>query len=123
MGKTTTKIPVEDNNVYYRNTAGRYVPIGVRTTDEYMTDGIWRVKHHEHSKQTTRMDYLAGCYKILNPKTINLKELSIIDGLENIYDEIIKSDAYNEILGNKQGYYPSDLIRMTLMYIYQKQNK
>lgn len=110
-----------DNNVYCKMSNGRYKPIGIRTTEEYITDGIWRVKHHEYGgTQTTRMDYLTGLYKLFNSQKIDLR---IVGGLEDIYDEITHSDEFLELMHSERGYCPADIVRLTLAYIYKKQNK
>lgn len=56
---------MEDNNVYYKR-GRRYIPFGIlRNGHDYLPDGIWYVRHTDHSYGTTNVDhYLEGLYKV-----------------------------------------------------------
>ena len=65
-----------DNNVYIKR-GKKYVPFGVRYDEQYLPDGIWYVRHTEHSCGHTNVDhYLSGLFKVgENPKAIDIPKL------------------------------------------------
>lgn len=47
-----------DNNVY-RKVGRRYVPFGSRYYENYLSDGIWYVKHRDNCHTHTNVAYIA----------------------------------------------------------------
>lgn len=57
-------MPSSDDNVYFKR-GKRYVPFGLRYDQNYLPDGIWYVRHFDHSYGHTNVDhYLSGMYKV-----------------------------------------------------------
>jgi len=52
-----------DDNVYYKD-GNKYIPFGL-SYHNYLPDGIWYVRHYDHSYGHTNVDhYLSGLYKV-----------------------------------------------------------
>lgn len=47
-----------DNNIY-KKVGRKYVPFGCRYDENYLTDGIWYVKHHESCHSHTNVAHIA----------------------------------------------------------------
>lgn len=68
-----------DNNVYVKR-GTRYTPFGLRYNEQYLPDGIWYVRHYDHSCGHTNVDhYLSGLYKVGEcPEAIDIPKLCSI---------------------------------------------
>ena len=89
-----------DMNVY-KKVGRKYVPIGLRIEDHYLTDGIWIVRHREYSKCTSNADYLAQCYGLIkagdNAKIDLTKLASMEEYADVVADTISKVNEDNSI--------------------------
>ena len=48
----------KDMNVY-KKVGRRYIPFGRRYDENYLSDGIWYVKHNDYCSSRTNIDYIA----------------------------------------------------------------
>lgn len=66
----------EDNNVYVKR-GRKYVPFGVRYDEQYLPDGIWFVRHSDHSYGYTNIDnYINGLFRVgESPKLEDVPQL------------------------------------------------
>lgn len=87
----------EDRNVYVKE-GGRYKPIGYWFTghNDWLSEGVWVVTKHEHSKGMTNGQYLKDIYGI--DKVSDLTEVSFaeIGGLNKIVDEIVMNYKWED---------------------------
>jgi hypothetical protein len=57
-------MPGHDDNIYFKQ-GKKYIPFGLRYDQNYLPDGIWYVRHFDHSYGHTNVDhYLSGMYKV-----------------------------------------------------------
>lgn len=82
-----------DENVYYKNDKGRYIPIGLQVID-YLPDGIWYVRHKKHSHAKTNMKYLEGLHRIAGAKDLSF---DVIAGVEDIVSKISESSEIRSL--------------------------
>lgn len=81
----------EDRNVY-KKVGRKYVPLGLRLDDNWLSDGIWIVKHKDHSKQFTNASYLAqlcGLCKVGENAVADFTQLAEIEKYANVVLEVI----------------------------------
>lgn len=83
-----------DDNVYRKNPDGTYSAIGVSVNKDYLTDGIWYVKHHTHSWSMSNGSYLQGVFEIPRKEPI---DMSAICDMKDLADKIISSEEYKNI--------------------------
>jgi len=86
----------EDNNVYYKK-GRKYVPFGLRYNENYLPDGIWYVRHFDHSYGHTNVDhYLSGMYKVGElPEYVDVPKLC---SMHSYVDYILQSPEFKEML-------------------------
>lgn len=80
----------------YKKVGRKYVPIGLRVGDHWFPDGIWIVRHKEHSIQQTNVGFLAQIYgmcKIGGNATADLTKLA---DMEEYADVVLKVMFENE---------------------------
>lgn len=90
-----------DGNVYVK--IGRsYKPFGLRFDENHLPDGIWYVRHHEHSYRTANVDhYLSGLYKVGEPpEYIDIPKLC---SMHSYVEYVLASPEFKEIM-NKGSY-------------------
>lgn len=81
----------EDMNVY-KKVGRKYVPIGYRYEDRYLTDGIWIVRHKDYGKQMTNAGYLAQIYgmcKVGENATADLTKLSDMEEYADVASKVL----------------------------------
>lgn len=110
---------MKDDNVYYKTDSGKFEPFGLRAHSDYIPDGIWRVRHHRSGRSTTNMDYLAGLYRIADLKEGDFKAYEKITELEDLYDQIIDSQEWKDIMNDKRGWCAADIVRTVISTIYK----
>lgn len=91
-----------DDNIYVKMDNGRYRPYGQRCDENYLYDGIWYVRHSEHSKSITNVDhYMEGLFRVGDrPQKIDVPRLC---AMQDYVDYILSSDKFAEF--EKKGYY------------------
>lgn len=114
---------MRDDNVYRKTDTGEYVPFGYtyNRNENYLPDGIWVV--HHAGCGTTSIPWLAGIYKIGDPKNLKLEDCELITGLEEIYDRVMQSEPVRDVINDKSGYCIADLVRAVIKTIYLKQDE
>jgi len=85
----------EDMNVY-KKVGRKYVPIGLRIGDHWLTDGIWIVRHKEHSTQYTNAGYLAQIYGMCKVGENATADLTKLADMEKYADVVLKTIRENE---------------------------
>lgn len=85
----------EDMNVY-KKVGRKYVPIGLRVGDHWLTDGIWVVKHKEHSIQQTNVGFLAQIYGMCKVGENATTDLTKLADMEEYADVVSKVMFENE---------------------------
>lgn len=110
----------KDGNVYYRTSTGRYKPFGVMCSSDYLSDGLWYVKHREHCRSITKIEYLANLFHIDVPnKPI---ELNTLCAMEDAVNYIFDSKEYNDLM-KKKGYSMQELMHVVVKLIFEKYTK
>ena len=89
-----------EDNVYIKR-GNRYVPFGVRYNEQYLPDGIWYVRHYDHSYGHTNVDhYLSSLYKVGEPpKVIDVPKLCSI---HTYVEYIMASPEFKKIMDSHQ---------------------
>ena len=85
----------EDMNVY-KKVGRKYVPIGLRVGDHWLTDGIWNVRHKEHGCQTTNAGYLSQIYGMCKVGENATADLTQLADMEEYADVVSKTIFENE---------------------------
>lgn len=85
----------EDMNVY-KKVGRKYVPIGLRVGDHWLSDGIWIVRHKKHSIQQTNAGYLAKIYGMCNVGENATADLTKLADMEEYADVVLKTIFENE---------------------------
>ena len=76
-----------DNNVYIKK-GRKYIPIGIAMPNyNYLTDGLWLIRHKPHSSQATRADYLAQCYGLLKCGDLKKIDLTKLGDMEKYAEQ------------------------------------
>ena len=83
-----------DDNVYKKNPDGTYSAVGVSVNKDYLTDGIWYVKHHTPSWSMSNGSYLQGIFEIPRKEPI---DMSAICDMKDLADEITSSEEFKNI--------------------------
>ena len=83
-----------DDNIYKKNPDGTYSAVGIDVDREYLTDGIWYVRHHDHSWRMSNGSYLQGVFEIPRKEPI---DMSAICDMEDLADEIVESEEFRNI--------------------------
>lgn len=85
----------EDMNVY-KKVGRKYVPIGYRHKDRYLTDGLWIVRHKDYGKQMTNAGYLAKIYGMCKVGENATADLTKLADMEEYADVVLKTIYENE---------------------------
>ena len=87
-----------DDNVYYRR-GKRYIPLGLTYKPHYLPDGIWYVRHFDHSYGHTNVDhYLSGMYRVGDiPEYVDIPKLC---STHSYVEYILASKEFKEIMDN-----------------------
>lgn len=96
-----------DDNVYIKR-GGKYVPFGLRCYEQYLPDGIWYVRHYDHSYGQTNVDhYLSGLYRVGDlPEHVDVPKLCSI---HSYVEYVMNSPEFKEIM-NKGSYSFQELV-------------
>lgn len=81
----------EEKNVY-KKVGRKYVPLGLRIEDNLLSDGIWIVRHKEHSKQMTNAGYLAhicGLCKVGDNAVADFTQLASIEEYADVVSKVM----------------------------------
>lgn len=89
-----------DNNVYIKR-GTKYTPFGLRYDEQYLPDGIWYVRHYDHSYGTTNIDhYLSGLYKVGElPEMIDIPKLC---SMHTYVEYVMASPEFKKIMDSHQ---------------------
>ena len=89
-----------DNNVYVKR-GNRYTPFGLRYQEPYLPDGIWFVRHYDHSYGTTNVDhYLEGLFRVGDtPKMLDVPKLC---SMQTYIDYVLASPEMQKIMDSHQ---------------------
>lgn len=110
---------MKDQNVYYKDDNGNYIPFGLRYDENYLPDGIWYVRHHEGCKSISNVNYLSGLLKLADPEEFNnALEIGL---LTDEIDYILRSKEMGELLG--RSYTINELVSLCVGLLYKKNNK
>lgn len=87
-----------DDNVYYKR-GRKYIPFGLRYGQNYLPDGIWYVRHFDHSYGHTNVDhYLSGMYRVGDiPEYVDIPKLC---STHSYVEYILASKEFKEIMDN-----------------------
>lgn len=90
----------KDDNVYIKQD-GRYKPFGLRYDQNYLPDGIWYVRHYDHSYGYTNVDhYLSGLYKVGDaPESIDIPKLC---SMHTYVEYVMASPEFKKIMESHQ---------------------
>ena len=110
-----------DNNVY-RKVGRKYVPFGSRYDENYLSDGLWYVKHHDSRDSRTNAAYitqLTGLVKVGEcPKQLDLsKALQQHD----LAESILNDKSFNELI--LKPYTLNELVHKVVNIIAEKNEK
>ena len=83
-----------DDNFYRKNSDGTYSAAGVSVDRDFLTDGIWYVKHHTNSWSMSNGSYLQGIFEIPRMEPI---DMSAICDMKDLADKIISSEEFKNI--------------------------
>lgn len=108
----------EDMNVY-KKVGRKYVPIGLRVGDHWLTDGIWVVKHKEHSIRQTNVGYLSQIYGMCKVGENATADLTKLADIEEYADVVLKVMFENE----KKIMARQDLARMIVKALFDHNEK
>ena len=109
---------MEDLNVYKKE-GRKYVPIGYRVRDDYLTDGVWIVRHRPGCKSTTRADYLADCYGLIKAGEIAKIDLPKLGTMEDYAEVVSKVIFRNDNISLT----PMDLARRIVKELFEYEEK
>ena len=90
----------KDDNVYIKQ-GGRDKPFGLRYNQNYLPDGIWYVRHYDHSFGHTNVDhYLSGLYKVGDaPESIDIPKLC---SMHTYVEYVMASPEFKKIMESHQ---------------------
>lgn len=80
----------------YKKVGRKYVPIGLRVGDRWLTDGIWIVRHKEHSIQQTNVGLLSQIYGICKIGDNVEADFTKLASMEEYADIVAKTISINE---------------------------
>jgi len=87
---------MKDNNVYYKD-GNRYKPFGLRYDEDYLPDGIWYVRHTDHSYGYTNVDhYLQGLYKVGDAP--DMVDIPMLCSMHSYTEYVMNSPEFSEIM-------------------------
>lgn len=110
-----------DKNVYTK-IGRKYVPFGARYDENYLSDGLWYVRHHDNRHSHTNAAYitqLTGLVKVGEcPSQIDLsKALQQHD----LAESILNDKSFNELISKP--YTLNDLVHKVVNIIAEKNEK
>lgn len=90
-----------DNNVYIKS-GRKYVPFGIRYDQKYLPDGIWFVRHYDHSIGTANADhYLRGLFKVGDaPGVVDIPRLC---SMQTYVDYVLQNEEFKKLISNERG--------------------
>lgn len=103
-------------NIYRKTKSGKYEPIGL--SYDYLPDGIWFIRHHDHCISRTNVSYLEGLYKLFDID--DLKDIKQLCSLQEYTDFILDSDELHDIIDNEKGYTINELVSMCVSLVFKK---
>lgn len=91
-----------EDNVYYKRNK-KYIPFGLRCPD-YLPDGIWYVRHFDHSYGHTNVDhYLSGMYKVGEiPDYIDIPKLC---SMHSYTEYVLNSPEFKELMNKGYSFF------------------
>lgn len=111
---------MKDNNIYIKD-GEKYTPIGITLNQDWLSDGVWYVKHCDYNQRITNFNHisnLCGIKKISEcPEKINIKK--IIQQYE-FAEDILSSKELNDWLNNGKVYTISELVHKIVEIIINK---
>ena len=112
-------MPSHEDNVYFKR-GKKYVPFGLRYDQNYLPDGIWYVRHYDHSFGHTNINhYLSGLYKVGEaPKCIDIPKLC---SMHTYTEYVMASPEFREIMD--KGYYSFQEITAKIVALVIKLNE
>ena len=102
-----------NDNVYIK-VNGRYKPIGRLIDHDYLSDGLWYVRHLNHGKALTNMDHDKTLFRIGGPVQPDMHQYA---RLEDYVDYITSTEEFSDIY--KKGYCLQDLVRMVVGKVFE----
>lgn len=99
-------------NVYVKK-GRKYIPFGIAPDEQYLPDGIYYIRHQDHSRATTSAAHMAGLFKVGDAKHINIPEIC---GLEDMCDRVKSSKEWQELI--KQPVSLDQLVHMVVKKVY-----
>lgn len=112
-------MPSHDDNVYFKQ-GKKYVPFGLRYDQNYLPDGIWYVRHFDHSYGHTNVNhYLSGMYKVgETPDYIDIPKLC---SMHSYTEYVMASPEFKEIMD--KGYYSFQELTAKIVALVVKLNE
>ena len=86
----------EENRNVYKKAGRKYVPIGYRNEDRYLTDGLWIVRHNDNGKKMTNAGYLAQIYGMCKVGENVEADFTKLASMEEYADVVAKTISINE---------------------------
>lgn len=87
---------MDTNDNVYKKVGRKYVPIGYRIEDNYLTDGLWIVRHKLGSTQMTNCGYLAQIYGLCKVGDNVKADFTRLASMEEYADVVSKIIFFNE---------------------------
>ena len=110
---------MKDENVYRKLDNGRYQAFGVYYHPNYLTDGIYYVRHKEAGRSISSVPYIAGLFRVGYSKEIDIPTLC---GMEDLCDKITESKEFRELV-DKGSYSIQDIIHVCVKVLYDEAKK
>jgi len=104
-----------DDNVYIKR-GNKYIPFGRKCDENYLPDGIWYVRHDEHSRHCSSVDhYLSGLFKVGDAPQ-GFIDVPKLCKLATYTDYILSSPEFKKI--QEKGYYSClELVSMVVALV------
>ena len=109
MEKEKNLVASTDANNVYRKVNGRYIPFGVFCSDTILSDGLWYVRHKDHSRALTNVDYIHSMVKV-GDRFKDKITIEDICSVEEYSEYIMESDEFRNLL--KGSYSITDLVHL-----------
>ena len=107
---------MKSENVYKIDNNGNYVPIGLDC--DYLPDGIWYVRHHDHVHSISNIKYLEGLFKLSD--TTDFPDIKQICSLQEYADFILDSKEFKDLILNERGYTLNELVSLCVSQVFKK---
>lgn len=110
-----------DNNVY-RKVGRKYVPFGSRYDENYLSDGIWYVKHRDNCHSHTNVAHIAEMTGLVKVGECP-DRLDITRALQqhDLAEAILRDKRFNELISKP--YTLNDLVHKVVNIIAEKNEK